>query len=126
MHVCVFLVLISRLQGKLHHQGVKISVPGLEAVNEAHLTDTKFEDGLLRLLSVLCGLELNGNLQSELELTVQKERNCLLTDPLLNGLLDSQALRNCLDTVLENITPGKVKVLEVSELTSSSTTSSFS
>lgn len=73
---------------------------------------------MLRLLSVLCGLELNGNLQSELELTVQKEHNCLLTDPLLNGLLDSQALRNCLDTVLENVTPGKVKVLEVSELTS--------
>ncbi|XP_076154823.1 fatty acid synthase [Alosa pseudoharengus] len=106
-------VLINHLQGKLQNQGVKISIPGLEKVSEAPLTDDKFEDGLLRLLSVLCGLELNGNLQSELELTVQKERNCLLTDPLLNGLLDSKVLRNCLDTVLENSTPGKVKVLEV-------------
>lgn len=62
---------------------------------------------------MLCGLELNGNLRSELEQTVQKERDCLLQDPLLNGLLDSQALRHCLDTALENSTPGKLKVLEV-------------
>ncbi|KAL2077918.1 hypothetical protein ACEWY4_025603 [Coilia grayii] len=106
-------VLINRLQAKLQLQGVKTSIPGLEHINDDHSIDTKDEGGLVRLLSVLCGLELNGNLQSELELTVQKERDCLLSDPLLNGLLDSHALRHCLDTVLENSTPGRVKVLEV-------------
>lgn len=92
---------------------MKISIPGLEDSNEGQLIGAESEKGLLRLLSVLCGLELNGNLRSELEQTVEKERDCLLQDPLLNGLLDSQALRHCLDTALENSTPGKLKVLEV-------------
>ncbi|KAK7134929.1 hypothetical protein R3I93_018135 [Phoxinus phoxinus] len=104
--------LIQRLQKKLANQGVKISIPGLEDSNEGQLIGAEAEKGLLRLLSVLCGLELNGNLRSELEQTVEKERDCLLQDPLLNGLLDSQALRHCLDTALENSTPGKLKVLE--------------
>lgn len=65
------------------------------------------------MLSALCALELNGNLQSELEQTVRAEKACLLQDPLLGGLLDSAALRHCLDTVLENVTPGKIRVLEV-------------
>ncbi|XP_066519867.1 fatty acid synthase [Hoplias malabaricus] len=102
--------LINCLQRKLASQGVKISIPGLETATESQLIDA--EGGLLRLLSVLCGLELNGNLHSELEQTVQKERQCLLQDPLLNGLLDSHALRHCLDTALENSTPGKLKVVE--------------
>lgn len=92
---------------------MKISFPGLEGLQEDQLIDAETESGLLRLLSVLCGLELNGNLRSELEQTVQKERECLLQDPLLNGLLDSHALRHCLDTALENSTPGKLRVLEV-------------
>uniref|UniRef100_A0A673JA75 Fatty acid synthase n=1 Tax=Sinocyclocheilus rhinocerous TaxID=307959 RepID=A0A673JA75_9TELE len=102
--------LVQRLQRKLANQGVKISIPGLEGATEGQLIGAEVEKGLLRLLSVLCGLELNGNLRSELEQTVEKERDCLLQDPLLNGLLDSQALRHCLDTALENSTPGKLKV----------------
>uniref|UniRef100_A0A8C2CK73 Fatty acid synthase n=1 Tax=Cyprinus carpio TaxID=7962 RepID=A0A8C2CK73_CYPCA len=104
--------LVQRLQRKLANQGVKISIPGLEGAAEGQLIGAEAEKGLLRLLSVLCGLELNGNLRSELEQTVEKERDCLLQDPLLNGLLDSQALRHCLDTALENSTPGKLKVVE--------------
>uniref|UniRef100_A0A672N4K5 Fatty acid synthase n=1 Tax=Sinocyclocheilus grahami TaxID=75366 RepID=A0A672N4K5_SINGR len=104
--------LVQRLQRKLANQGVKISIPGLEGATESQLIGAEAEKGLLRLLSVLCGLELNGNLRSELEQTVEKERDCLLQDPLLNGLLDSQALRHCLDTALENSTPGKLKVVE--------------
>ncbi|XP_056626779.1 fatty acid synthase [Triplophysa dalaica] len=104
--------LVQRLQRKLANQGVKICIPGLDGAAESQLIEAESEKGLLRLLSVLCGLELNGNLRSELEQTVQKERDCLLQDPLLNGLLDSQALRHCLDTALENSTPGKLKVLE--------------
>lgn len=117
MHVFDFCFLctglVQRLQRKLANQGVKISIPGLEDATEGQLIGAEAEKGLLRLLSVLCGLELNGNLRSELEQTVEKERDCLVQDPLLNGLLDSQALRHCLDTALENSTPGKLKVLEV-------------
>ncbi|KAG9267961.1 fatty acid synthase [Astyanax mexicanus] len=104
--------LISRLQRKLVNQGVKISIPGLENVSGDQLISAEAEGGLLHLLSVLCGLELNGNLHSELQQTVQKERDCLLQDPLLNGLLDSHNLRHCLDTALENSSPGKLKVVE--------------
>ncbi|XP_061081570.1 fatty acid synthase isoform X1 [Conger conger] len=104
--------LIHRLQRKLAQQGVKFSIPGLEGATEGQLIGAESEQGLLRLLSVLCSLELNGNLHSELQQTVQKERDCLLHDPLLNGLLESPALRHCLDLVLENSTPGRVKVLE--------------
>ncbi|XP_076855678.1 fatty acid synthase [Brachyhypopomus gauderio] len=104
--------LIDLLQKKLASQGVKISIPGLEGQVEAERVGVGAEGGLQRLLTELCGLELNGNLRSELEQTVQKERGYLLQDELLNGLLDSHALRHCLDTALENATPGKLKVLE--------------
>nr|XP_023678449.1 fatty acid synthase isoform X2 [Paramormyrops kingsleyae] len=104
--------LIHRLQHKLAQQGAKLSIPGLEEAMEAQLTGAEAEPGLPRLLSALCALELNGNLQSELEQTVRAEKDCLLQDPLLGGLLDSVALRHCLDTVLENATPGKIRVLE--------------
>lgn len=67
----------------------------------------------MRLLALLCRLELNGNLQSELEQMVEKERVCLLQDSLLQGLVDSPALRHCLDITMENSMPGKIKVLEV-------------
>ncbi|TRY87148.1 hypothetical protein DNTS_010214 [Danionella cerebrum] len=106
------ICLVLSLQRKLVNQGVKISIPGLEGASESQLIGAEADKGLMRLLSVLCGLELNGNLRSELEQTVQKERNCLLEDPLLNGLLESSALRHCLDMALENSSPGKLKVLE--------------
>ncbi|KAK6328250.1 hypothetical protein J4Q44_G00002280 [Coregonus suidteri] len=105
--------LIHKLQKKLAPQGVKLSIPGLDGVSDPAVPSPEpSEPGLLRLLSLLCGLELNGNLRSELEKTVEKERGCLLQDPLIHGLLDSPALRHCLDTALENTTPGKIKVLE--------------
>ncbi|KAJ7984800.1 hypothetical protein DPEC_G00358530 [Dallia pectoralis] len=105
--------LIHKLQKKLAPQGVKLSIPGLEGVSDPVVPRPEpSEPGLLRLLSLLCGLELNGNLRSELEQTVEKERGCLLQDPLMHGLLDGPAFRQCLDTALENTTPGKIKVLE--------------
>lgn len=104
--------LISRLQQKLAPHGVKLSIPGVEG--EADMSPPEVtEPGLVRLLSLLCGLELNGNLQSELQQMVEKERACLLQDRLLHGLLDSPALRHCLDTSLENSAPGKMKIIEV-------------
>lgn len=108
-----FSGLISRLQQKLAPHGVKLSIPGLQG--EADLSPPELnEPGLVRLLSLLCGLELNGNLQSELQQMVEKERECLLQDSLLRGLLDSPDLRHCLDMSLENSTPGKIKIIEVS------------
>ncbi|MGH0136067.1 UNVERIFIED_CONTAM: hypothetical protein FKN15_019025 [Acipenser sinensis] len=104
--------LILKLQRKLAQQGVKLSIPGLEQVAGGESVSQSGK-GLLHLLSVLCGLELNGNLHSELEQTVERERGCLGEDPLLNGLLDSPALRVCLDTALENSSPGRMKILEV-------------
>lgn len=105
--------LLHRLQQKLAPHGVKLSIPGLQEELESPLPSPEpSEPGMIRLLSVLCGLELNGNLQSELQQTVEKERACLLQDSLLRGLLDHQTLRHCLDTALENSTPGKIKVLE--------------
>ncbi|RXM33832.1 Fatty acid synthase [Acipenser ruthenus] len=104
--------LILKLQRKLSQQGVKLSIPGLEQVAGGESVSQSGK-GLLHLLSVLCGLELNGNLHSELEQTVERERGCLGEDPLLNGLLDSAALRVCLDTALENSSPGRMKILEV-------------
>ncbi|KAM8836140.1 fatty acid synthase [Spinachia spinachia] len=105
--------LICRLQKKLASHGVKLSISGLqEQLDEALPSPEPSQPGMVRLLAVLCGLELNGNLQSELEQTVEKERACLRQDDLLQGLLDSPALRHCLDTTLENSTPGKIKILE--------------
>ncbi|XP_034563602.1 fatty acid synthase [Notolabrus celidotus] len=107
--------LIQRLQQKLANHGVKLSIPGLQGESNGPLPSLETEasePSLARLLTLLCGLELNGNLQSELEQTVEKERACLLQDGLLQGLLDHPGLRHCLDTALENIMPGKIKVLE--------------
>ncbi|XP_056152912.1 fatty acid synthase [Lampris incognitus] len=105
--------LIHKLQCKLAPHGVKLSIPGLQEFSDCPLPSPEpSEPGLVRLLALLCGLELNGNLHSEVEQTVEKERGCLLRDPLLQGLLDAPALRHCLDTAMENTTPGKIKVLE--------------
>lgn len=109
-----FLGLIYRLQKKLAPHGVRLSIPGLQALSdEALLNGEPSEPSLVRLLTLLCGLELNGNLHSELEQVVEKERACLLKDGLLQGLLKDSALRHCLDVTVENCTPGKIKVLEV-------------
>lgn len=107
--------LIHRLQRKLAPQGVKLSIPGLQGVSDGPLPSPQpSEPSLVRLLALLCDLELNGNLRSELEQTVEKERACLLQDSLLQGLLDGPGFRNCLDAAMENTMPGKIKVLEVS------------
>ncbi|XP_061667276.1 fatty acid synthase isoform X1 [Syngnathoides biaculeatus] len=104
---------IHKLQQKLAPHGLKLCIPGLQGVAESSHPSTKSsEPGLMRLLNMLCNLELNGNLSSELEQTVNKERACLLQDSLLRGLLDGPALRHCVDTALENSIPGKIKVLE--------------
>ena len=106
--------LIHRLQQKLAPHGVKLSIPGLQGESNGPLPNPEpSEPSLVKLLALLCSLELNGNLRSELEQTVEKERACLLQDSLLRGLLDDSALRHCLDTAMENSTPGKIKVLEV-------------
>lgn len=106
--------LIHRLQRKLAPHGVKLSIPGLQGEADGPVPGPEPDQpGLVRLLSLLCSLELNGNLHSELEQTVEKERACLLQDSLLQGLLDSSTLRHCLDITMENSTPGKIKVLEV-------------
>uniref|UniRef100_A0A3B4B6A9 Fatty acid synthase n=1 Tax=Periophthalmus magnuspinnatus TaxID=409849 RepID=A0A3B4B6A9_9GOBI len=68
--------------------------------------------GLPRLLALLCALELNGNLESEMQQLVERERSCLLHDPLIQGLLRDIAFRHCLDTALENSRPGKLRVIE--------------
>ncbi|XP_073345432.1 fatty acid synthase isoform X2 [Pagrus major] len=105
--------LIYRLQLKLAPHGVKLSIPGLQGESDGPLPSAEpSEPSLVRLLALLCRLELNGNLQSELEQMVEKERLCLLQDSLLQGLVDSPALRHCLDTTIENSMPGKIKVLE--------------
>lgn len=94
--------------------GVNLSIPGLQGVSDVILPSPEPSDpGLVRLLALLCDLELNGNLQSELQQIVEKERACLLQDSLLRGLVVSPALRHCLDTTIENSMYGKIKVLEV-------------
>ncbi|KAF3691435.1 Fatty acid synthase [Channa argus] len=105
--------LIHRLQRKLASHGVKLSIPGLQGESNIPLPSPEPSDpGLVRLLTLLCSLELNGNLHSELEQMVERERTCLLQDRLLQGLLDNPPLRHCLDTAMENCMPGKMKVLE--------------
>lgn len=94
--------------------GVTLSIPGLEEESESSLIlPEQAEPGLVRLLTLLCDLEVNGNLQSKLQQVVEKERECLLQDDLLQGLLESAALRHCLDTTIENVLHGKIKLVEV-------------
>lgn len=107
--------LIHKLQLKLAPHGVKLPDPGFPAdsADSQPLSQEESQPCLLRLLGLLCGLEVNGNLQSELEQVVVEEKACLLQDGLLHGLLDDPALRHCLDISMDNCTPGKIKVLEV-------------
>lgn len=94
------------LQTKATHQGLKTTtMPGLE---------DPAQPGLSRLLAAACQLQLNGNLQVELGEALAQERRLLPEDPLLSGLLSSQALKACIDTALENLSTLKMKVAEVS------------
>lgn len=118
---CLHLGLIHKLQQKMAPHGLKLCIPGLDGVSESspHGPESS-EPGLIRLLAMLCDLELNGNLSSELAQTVGNERACLLQDGLLRGLLDGPALRHCVDIAMENSAPGKIKVLEVRNRTNKS------
>lgn len=64
-------------------------------------------------MAAACQLQLNGNLQLELGEALAQERLLLPEDPLMSGLLNSQALKACVDTALENLTSLKMKVVEV-------------
>lgn len=71
------------------------------------------QKGLAHILAEICRLELNGNLYSELEQVVAREKLHLQEDSLLNGLLDCAELKTCVDVVLENTTSHKMKIVEV-------------
>ncbi|XP_067914268.1 fatty acid synthase [Heterodontus francisci] len=105
---------VQKLQDKLSNHGLKLSFSGLPTGITASAGTTGSEKGLLHMLNVLCGLDLNGNLWSELQQTVEMEKGCLHEDELLNGLLDSPALKICLEISLENTVTKKMKIIEVS------------
>ncbi|XP_008574493.1 PREDICTED: fatty acid synthase [Galeopterus variegatus] len=98
------------LQAKVAQQGLKMAVPGLDG---AWVPQETPQQGLPRLLAAACQLELNGNLQLALGQVLSQERSLLPEDPLLSGLLDSPALKACVDTALENMPSLRVKVVEV-------------
>ncbi|KAJ0060389.1 hypothetical protein NL108_010160, partial [Boleophthalmus pectinirostris] len=105
--------LIRNLQLKLKPHGVRLNIPGVEGVPVSPIpSSVPSEGGLPRLLTLLCALELNGNLESEMQQLVERERACLLRDPLIQGLLRDAAFRHCLDSALENSRPGKLRVIE--------------
>lgn len=106
-------MLIQSLQKKIAKHGVKLAIPGLESTKTPALIDTE-QKGLLHILAEICRLELNGNLYSELEQVVTREKLHLQEDPLLNGLLDFAELKTSVDITLENITSRKMKIVEVS------------
>lgn len=98
------------LQTKVAEQGLKMVVPGLDG---AQVPREPPQQGLARVLAAACQLQLNGNLHLELGQMLARERPLLRDDPLLSGLLDSPALKACVDTALENLTSIKMKVVEV-------------
>lgn len=81
-------------------------VPGLDG---AQAPCEPPQQGLPRLLAVACQVQLSGNLPLELA----HERPLLHEDPLLSGLLESPALKACVDTVLENTAGLRMRVVEV-------------
>lgn len=107
------LALIQDLQDKVAVHGVRLVVPGLESATVA-TASSPMQKGLQHILAEICDLELNGNLHSELEQIVTREKMHFLDDPLLNGLLDSTELRTCIDVALENMTSRRMKIIEVS------------
>lgn len=94
------------LQTKVAQQGLKMVVPGLDG---AQAPCEPPQQGLPRLLAVACQVQLSGNLPLELA----HERPLLHEDPLLSGLLESPALKACVDTVLENTAGLRMRVVEV-------------
>ncbi|XP_054249700.1 fatty acid synthase [Indicator indicator] len=103
--------LIQNLQAKVAVHGVKLVVPGLENA-EAVKMSSSMQKGLQHILDEICSLELNGNLHSELEQIVTREKMHFQDDPLLNGLLESTELRTCIDVALENMTSRRMKIVE--------------
>ncbi|NWT56328.1 FAS synthase, partial [Erythrocercus mccallii] len=103
--------LIQNLQSKVAVQGVKLVIPGLESAVPA-TESSSTQKGLQHILAEICRLELNGNLHSELQQVVTREKMHFQNDPLLSGLLDSAELRTCLDVALENMISHRMKIVE--------------
>ncbi|NXI15750.1 FAS synthase, partial [Irena cyanogastra] len=103
--------LIRNLQSKVAVHGVKLVIPGLETAVAA-TEPSSTQKGLQHILAEICRLELNGNLHSELQQVVIREKMHFQNDPLLNGLLDSAELRTCLDVALENMISHRMKIVE--------------
>nr|AAC50259.1 encodes region of fatty acid synthase activity; FAS; multifunctional protein [Homo sapiens] len=102
--------LVEALETKVTQQGLKMVVPDWTGPRSPR---DPSQQELPRLLSAACRLQLNGNLQLELAQVLAQERPKLPEDPLLSGLLDSPALKACLDTAVENMPSLKMKVVEV-------------
>ncbi|XP_071429466.1 fatty acid synthase [Pithys albifrons albifrons] len=103
--------LIRNLQSKVAVHGVKLVIPGLETVAAA-TESSAIQKGLQHILAEICRLELNGNLHSELEQVVTREKMHFRNDPLLSGLLDSVELKTCLDVAVENMISHRIKIVE--------------
>ncbi|NXE39642.1 FAS synthase, partial [Ptilorrhoa leucosticta] len=103
--------LIQNLQSKVAVHGVKLVIPGLEAAVAA-IESSPTQKGLQHILAEICRLELNGNLHSELQQVVIREKMHFQNDPLLSGLLDSAELKTCLDVALENMISHRMKIVE--------------
>ncbi|NWV97535.1 FAS synthase, partial [Machaerirhynchus nigripectus] len=103
--------LIRNLQSKVAVHGVKLVIPGLETAVAA-TESSPTQKGLQHILAEICRLELNGNLHSELQQVVIREKMHFQKDPLLSGLLDSAELKTCLDVVLENMISHRMKIVE--------------
>lgn len=117
-------MLTQNLQKKIAKHGVKIAIPGLETLMNSTQAEVE-QKGLAHILAEICRLELNGNLYSELEQVVTREKLHLQEDSLLNGLLDCAELKTCVDVVLENTTSHKMKIIEVTMKQFYSPTCSF-
>ncbi|NWW67096.1 FAS synthase, partial [Ifrita kowaldi] len=103
--------LIQNLQSKVAVHGVKLVIPGLETAVAA-TESSPTQKGLQHILAEICHLELNGNLHSELQQVVIREKMHFQNDPLLSGLLDSAELKTCLDVALENMISHRMKIVE--------------
>ncbi|XP_032285376.1 fatty acid synthase [Phoca vitulina] len=102
--------LAQALQTKVAQQGLKMVVPGLDG---AQVPREPLQQGLPQLLGAACQLQLNGSLQLELDQLLAQQRPLLHDDPLLHGLLDSPALKACVDTALENLSSPRMHIVEV-------------
>ncbi|XP_069807612.1 fatty acid synthase isoform X2 [Dendropsophus ebraccatus] len=106
---------ICELESKVVQHGLQLNISGIKKAGRPKRNkklSTSPDHGLLHVLTEICNLELNGNLHSELEETLTQKSNQLRDDALLNGLLTSPYLKTCLDTVLENSNPQKMKIIE--------------